>query len=408
MVVNDDGYQLILGDVRTGKIHARVPYSSLKWGQRLNAAGAMAATLRPESRELARHDLRMLTSTVRQFMAVQYGDTILEAGPIWTRPTNKNTGELQINGLGLWSIFDRRKNIPGYALLPGAAVTEALITIKNRHPGSIARALVRTSIEDNPYGGDLPIVLPESIPGNLSKDYPGYDLSWLGDDLRELAKLSDLRFRPRFVEGDRTRIEWVMEHGPGDLLSQPGPDHRLDGRVERPGLSGLSVDQDGSGVGAMNWTPGSGQEQAMKLATSRDTRMVDAGYPWTEVETAAANEEDPDVLQALSDRALEDAVRPWDSWSIKVRRDRNPRVGSYLPGDWAQVNAPDGYPLSPSGFARVRIMAVDGDAGPEVSLAVAPVQGTDGGNGGVYSTALLPSPSLYPSPSVYPSTRSQK
>lgn len=382
MVVVQDGRRLAVGDVRTGKIQAWLPFQSLKWGQRLNASGPVTAVIRPYSDAMAGHNVRALTATVKQFAAVVEGDRILEAGPIWTRPFDEDTGEMTINALGLWSLFDKRKNVPGAALVPGAKVTEMGIYPRGLHIGSIARELVRVSIQDNPYGGDLPVVLPASIPGDQDRDYPGYNLSWLGDDLRELTKAeggADLRFRPRFRADNPTYIEWVMEHGAVDLLVQDGPDWLWDVRVERSGVAKLGVSQDGTGVASKSWVPGSGQEQAMRLASDMDTSLVDAGYPWTEAEEAASQEEDMAVLQSLANRKQADSRHPWDTWSMTVRADVAPVLGEYLPGDWALVNTPENHPVLPlGGKIRVRILAVDGDASNDVKLSVAPIQGVDG------------------------------
>lgn len=383
MVVANTGRLLAVGDVRTGKIQAYLPYTSLKWGERLNAPGPVTATIRPYSDELAGRNVRALTATVKQFAAVIEDGIVLEAGPIWTRPFDEDTGELTINALGLWSIFDRRKNLNGAMLLPGAKVTEDVITVTGRHPGSVARELVRISIEDNPYGGDLPVVLPAEILGGYDpRVYYGYNLSWLGDDLRDLTKTeggADLRFRPRLRADDPTFIEWVLEHGAVDIIHQAGPDWTWDVRVEKSGIAKLGVSQDGTGLASKSWVPGSGQEQAMRLASAMDTALVDAGFPWTEAEESASQEEDLGVLQSMANRKQADSRHPWDTWSLTVRADTEPRLGKYLPGDWALVNTPETHPVLPlGGKIRVRILAVDGDHSNDVKLSVAPIQGVDG------------------------------
>lgn len=408
MVVNQDGYRLLIGDLRTGKIHVPdLPNAGLKWGLRLNNSGPMSATLRPFSDDLAPYPIRALTTLNKQFMAVAYGDTILEAGPILKRPYDEETREMTISGLGLWNIFDRRKNLPGAYLVPGAKVTEAVKYVSPRHFGSVGRELIRTSIQDNPYGGDLAIVLPATRAGSTKRTYQGYNLTWLGEDLRKLTQADDggdMRLRPRFVPGDATRIEWVYEHGEVDILHQSGPDWSWDTSVEDSGVAGLGVDQDGSGVGSKSWVPGSGQEQSMKLASQIDTTLVDAGGPWVEVEESGGDEEDLAVLQGLADRTLADAARPWDTWSVTVRADTDPRLGSYLPGDWAVINTPRSHPILPAGIrARVRILAMDGDHSMGVKLTVAPIQTLESTTPDpVYSSALLPSPTLLPSPALLP------
>lgn len=390
MVVENQDYQLVIGELRTGIINARLPFSGLKWGQRLNNHGPMTATLRPYSKQLARHDLRNLLLPVKQFMAIDYRGELLEGGPIWTRDYDEDTADLTIQGLGLWSIFDRRKTLPSGAIVwaaggTGTAINPALskLDIVRGHLGSIARELVRVSIQDNPIlnAGELPLVLPADIPGTAhERHYKGYNLGWIGDDLRELTKVDggpDLRFRPRYVPGVNNRVEWVMEHGAVDVLQQSGPDWEWDAKVARSAVSKLGVTQDGTGMANLAWTPGSGQEQEMRFTTARDLTLLDAGFPWLETEEAAKDEESIPVLQSVSNRKIADAARPWESWRIVVRADKTPVLGGYRPGDWAVINTPDDHPvLPPLGKVRVRIMAMDGDHKNEVKLSVAPIQGT--------------------------------
>lgn len=382
MVVELAGYELLVGELRTGIINARLPFAGLKWGQRLNNHGPVSATLRPYSKQLARHDLRNLTLEVKQFMAVSYRGEILEGGPIWTRDYDEDTGDLTINGTGLWSIFDRRKTLPGSELDFVSVPTQAVLNITKGHLGSIARELVRVSIQDNPYAaGGLPIALPADIPGTAHyRNYKGYNLGWIGDDLRELTGVDggpDLRFRMRYVPGDDSRVEWVLEHGAVDILEQAGAPWEWDAKVERSGISKLGVTTDGTGMGSLAWTPGSGQEQKMRLTASRDLTLLDAGYPWLEVEEAAKDEENTAVLQTVSDRKMADSARPWETWRLVVRGDVNPILGQYRPGDWAVINLPDNHPiLPPLGKVRVRILAMDGDHTSNVKLSVAPIQGS--------------------------------
>lgn len=388
MVVMNPDYELIVGELRTGIIHARLPYAGQKWGLRLNSPGPISATVRPYSRQLARHDLRNLLLPVKQFMAISFRGEILEGGPIWTRDYDEDTGDLTINGLGLWSIFDRRKTLPGAELYPvpygtGKAIpTRAVIDIYRGHLGSIARELVRLSIQDNPYAaGGLPIALPADIAGTAhERHYKGYNLGWIGDDLRELTGVDggpDLRFRMRYVNGDDSRVEWALEHGAVDILEQAGPAWEWDAKVERSGISKMGVTQDGTKLASIAWTAGSGQEQNMRLTAARDLTLLNAGFPWLEAESSAKDEESNAVLQSISNRTIADVARPWETWRLVVRADTNPTLGLYRPGDWAVINLPDNHPILPAlGKVRVRIMAMDGDHTNDVKLSVAPIQGS--------------------------------
>lgn len=384
MVVDEGKFTLVLGDTKTGRIHSRIPYESVKWGQRLNDSGPVSAVLRPHSKELQRLDLRSITTTVRNFIGVDYEGTLLEAGPIWKRNYNPNTRALTVSGLGLWSIFDRRKNLKGSVIgLSGSAVTSSVLSIQRGHLGSIAAELVRVSTQDNPYvggtAGYLPVVLPPNQPGTTHvRNYKGFNLGWIGDDLRELTGVQggpDLRFRPRYKSGVDNYVEWVFEHGKVDLLYQDGPDWFWTAAVSKSPVLEYGVEQDGSKLASKVWTPGSGQEVSMRLASAVDTQLVDGGFPWTEGEVGSTSEENLGPLQDLANRSVADRRRPWDTWKIVVRADQRPRLGQYLPGDWAIAKTPENHPiLDPDQLLRVRILSVDGGSNQSVSLEVAPVQ----------------------------------
>jgi hypothetical protein len=315
-------------------------------------------------------------------MAVSYRGEILEGGPIWTRDYDQDTGDLTLNGLGLWSIFDRRKTLAGNVLDDTLHQGRSTMAVTKGHLGSVARELVRVSIQDNPFanGGELPVALPADIPGTAHQwNYKGYNLSWIGDDLRELTNQEggpDLRFRMRYATGGGNQVEWVLEHGTVDVLHQAGPDWEWDAKVERSGISKLGVTQDGTGMASMAWTPGSGQEQEMRLTVARDLTLLNAGFPWLETEEAAKDVEDWTILQSTVDRKMADSARPWEAWRLVVRADAHPLLGTYRPGDWAVINLPDEHPiLPPLGKVRVRIMAIDGDDSSSVKLELAPIQG---------------------------------
>ena len=113
----------------------------------------------------------------------------------------------------------------------------------------------------------------------------------------------------------------------------------------------------------------------MLLSWSTDTSLVDLGFPWTETDSASKATEDSADLDSIANRILADSLAPWDEWSLEVRADQLPRLGDYLPGDWAQIIVGTGHPMIQPGTYRARIMAIDGDHSETVKLTVAPLQG---------------------------------
>ncbi|QNO12679.1 minor tail protein [Arthrobacter phage Snek] len=390
-----EGFQVFLANTVTGRVTAFFPPSKVSWGMRLNAAGPVQASLKLTAAEVRNLDVRMATMVLHQSLGISYNGTILECGPIWSQDYDADAEELALTASGLWSIFDLRKALPGNA--PGASMstaqaptkkpTDAVLAPKNLSLGSIARELVRVSIQDNPFtrpdgtnAGALNVVLPAVETGVHSRTYNGFDLGYIGERLRQLTQVEngpDIRFRPRFKLDDPTVVEWVLETGTNakPLLTQTGPDWIWDASVAESGIVKLSVTRDATGMAARAWAPGNGQEKNMKLAWATNLSLVNAGFPWTETDAASKDVEDVATLQAGANRMLADSLAPWDEWSLQVRADQAPRLGEYLPGDWAQIFIGPGHPMIEPGAYRVRVMAVDGDHSETVKLTVAPMQG---------------------------------
>lgn len=401
MVVNT-GFQAFLCNTVTGKVTAYVPVSKVGWGQRLNGAGPITASLKLNAAELKNFDLRMSTMVLRQSLGIAYNGQILECGPIWEQEYDAEKEELHLTASGLWSIFDTRKALSGNS--PGPALNApqwqtgwaangwgqpnaTVISLTNLSLGSIARELVRISIQDNPFtrpdgsnAGSLNIVLPPVVSGTSSRTYNGFDLGNIGERLRQLTGVEngpDIRFRPRFKNDDPTIVEWALETGTDaqPLLVQTGPDWIWDTAVTESGVVKLGVKRNATGMAARAWVPGNGQERNMKLAWSTDLSLVNVGFPWTETDIASKDVESQAVLDSVANRLLADSMAPWDQWSLQVRADHAPSLGQYLPGEWAQINVGPGHPMIEPGTYRARIMAVDGDHTSTVKLTVAPLQG---------------------------------
>lgn len=378
MVVTPE-FRVFVGSMVTGAITCDLPVSNLGWGMRLNGPGTVDASVKALADELKGKDLRNVTATKKQYLAVSYGNTILEAGPIWKR-NNKNTnGELKLGAAGIWSMLNKVKALNWQQINSGVQVQRTSLDFTGLSLGSIARELVRLSVFGNPLNPGLPIVLPDILEaGSHERHYKGYELPYLGDLLRKLTQVEDgpdIRFQPRF-SADPTRIEWVMTHGStaSPLLYQAGPDWTWDGTVEESGVSDITTSEDGSGMADRVWQPGAGSELEMKLATANDYSLITtAGYPWTEADAASKDVEDQGILQAHANAEIAAARRPIETWDMSVRADTSPVLGGYLPGDFAQIHVPEHNPMIEAGVRRVRIMAIDGDNTMNVKLTPAPM-----------------------------------
>lgn len=379
MVVRE-GFRVFVGDLVTGRITTDLPPSKLGWSMILNDAGSVDVTILPRAAETAKLEVRAATAPLKQFIGCSYNGTILEAGPIWKRAYDPKAETLKITGAGIWTILDVVKALPWAALAAGVSPTQVSLDVVNKTLGSIARELVRISIQTNPSNPGLPIVLPSVVAGSSERHYPGYQLPWLGKLLRDLTGVSrgpDIRFQPRFNGADETKVEWVMTTGTdaSPLLVQAGPDWTWDGTAEKSGVVGFGTVEDATGVAAKAYQPGSGSESLMKLKWATDTTLVSRGYPWTETDSASKDIDSEPLLQTYADAAIAQAKYPIETWSVDVRADAEPTLGSYLPGEWAQAIIPEKHPILDPGPVRTRMLSISGDATETVNIALAPIQG---------------------------------
>ena len=382
MVVDTEGFRLFVGTMVTGRITADLPVSSLKWGLRLNDSGSIELALPVRAQEYQRLNLRANTAGLRQFVGISYNGIILECGPIWKRSYDAGNEILKITAAGLWSILDTVKALPWYAMAKDTSPTEVTLSVVGKTLGSIAREFVRISIETNSKNPGLPIVLPDIVPdGTNERNIPGYGLPWLGDLLRNLTGVQrgpDIRFRPEFVPDDHRFMHWVMEHGTVDnpLLAQSGPDWVWNAAAPKSTVSAISYTEDATRMAARAYQPGAGSELDMKLRFADDTTLIDtAGYPWTEIDIASKDVEDLALLQEYADAGIAGAKYPVETWTVNVRADERPTLGSYLPGHWARIIVPEDHPFILGGPVRTRILAVDGDDTNNVKLTLAPIHG---------------------------------
>lgn len=412
MVVAGEGFRVFAGEQRTGKITNELPVSGLSWGIRSNDAGSVEIKLQPRAKELERLNVGAATGELKQFIGCSYDGVVLEAGPAGKGSYDPSNETYSVPATGIWSILDKRKALNWKDILKGAEIPWSEIEITNRTLGSIAAELVRISIQDNP-DGYLPIVLPAPVVGVNERNYPGYSLSWTGELLRDLTAVQrgpDIRFRPRFKDTDRQYVEWVMETGTDTdpLLTSKGELPLWDTAVSKSGVTGFGVDTDGAGLASRSFQPGSGQERDMLLATAYNRTLLDAGYPYVEADVAAKDVEDMSVLQAGANQILDAGSGTWEQWSVTVRADQPPKLGTYLPGDWALINVPHWHPILAAGVRKVRIMAIDGDHSNAVKLTVAPLR-SEGSAYGASQTStvsdhkyLFPAEDLYPAKDLYP------
>jgi hypothetical protein len=389
-------YQVLVGDLRTGKIWTRFSPTAGAWQDMLLGAGTMSCTVNVASPSSAIEDIFHKTATSRSFVAFQYGSVLKAAGPIWTRNYGWAAGTMSLGAAGIWSMFDSRLVIPVLAqpLALGAAqaATTTFPSSSNLSYGDMAAALVQQSLAG--VGGNLPIVLPPSqgrTPG-YTRTYPGYNLSWVGAMLKELTGVlngPEIRFVPQYVPGDSTRIQWVMRVGTptAPLLTQSGGDWIFDASVKKTMVSDYEYDEDATKMGTRAWEIGAGSQAGVLLSEADSTTLTSAGYPRMDVvDQSHSSVGDQSLLDSYAAQFLLQNNRPSVYMKVKVRNDGSPAdstptpggggptLDQYFAGDNCQLIIGNDPVLAP-GARHSRIIQLDGNINPgvETTLTLAPM-----------------------------------
>jgi hypothetical protein len=374
---------VLTGELTTGRRLTQLPVTKAPWVVQLNKAGTITATLKlddPRVRE--RPELLLAVEPARSFLAVLAGETVLEAGPIWSHVYDDDNKTLTVRAAGLRSIFDHR--IVMRVLAAGQDPATTSVTYSGAL-ADIARDLVRLAVAHT--GGALPIVIGDDIGGTDTRMYPGHELARVEERLAQLTGViggPDIAFEPRLT-ADRQGLEWLMRTGTtaDPLLHQPGSssssgdgDWIWDRRAPRSRISSLSVSRDANGLAYRAWASGQGTGESLLIGMQESMQQVAHGYPLLESVSSHQSVQDPATLDLHATSDLISHMRPWTTWSLAVRGDRNPKLGSYRPGDWSKVWVPtDHLYLSQylaAGFYRTRITGFSGDLGPTVKVDMAP------------------------------------
>lgn len=417
-------YSWHVGTLRDGRLTTEVPVASSSWSLVMDDAGPLQVVLPLADPDVAALNPYLIAEPCRCFLAVSYIDstgteTFLAGGPIWTHAYDDTSKQLTIGASGLWSYWDHRKVLPVLAagVNPATVTTSMLSSL-----GTLAKQLVQ--LAQTHTAGSVPVVFPADETGTNARTYTGFSMTAVGQALRDLTGVQggpEIQFVPRRTAADPRFIEWVMRVGTTEqpLLSQAGDDWTWDASVPRSSVTGISVQRDGSAMATRVWEQGTGSDISTLYSQANDTTLTDAGFPLLEL--ADSTHTDVTVQATLDTYAaglLARALRPVESWTVKVRRDDTPNVAQYAVGDYVSIViggymrlgvpgvevdgndatvADDGnvltstldgtpspgmdptatspHPYLPDGTYRSRIQSIAGDDSYDVTLQLAPTVG---------------------------------
>lgn len=366
----------LAGDLRTGRVTTRLPLVDGTWSETLDAAGALSGTLHLADPTVAALRPRVVAEVARTYLAAVWVDPttgddaeVIAAGPIWAHDYDDATRTLRIGAAGLASCYDRRKVLP--VLTAGQSAADVTSVTSGVSLGTIAKRLV--ALAHTHTNGSLPVVLPPDIAGPHSRTYPGYELAWIGEQIRALTQTEggpEVAFTPRWSVTDSRAIEWVMRTGTDTdpLLTQTAADWVLDHSVPGGRISSISVQVDGTRIGTRAWVAGAGSGESRLIGRADDPLLTAAGYPLLEVEEGRDSVEDQALLDGY---AAELAVRSRsapESWTVAVRPGLHPHPGQIRAGDWTTVII-GSHPYLDAGEQRGRLTQISGDGTGAMTLS---------------------------------------
>lgn len=364
-----------MGNLRTGRIHATLPVMpGGRAVQTVNRPGDL--TVQVPLFEQAAQNVRPWVSAapVVSFLALDVGGRIVDAGPVWRHVWSERSGQLQVAASGLWSMLDHRLIVSDAA--DPAAETRWTLGLSEPTLAAIGREMIAHVAAR--AGASLPIVLPAALAGTgHERTIYGYELAALGAQLRLLTEVEggpDIDFRPKYADGDRTRIEWVYTTG-SPALVQSGPDWVWDMRVPAGPVLDLQVDVDGTSLSTKAWAVGAGTGEQMLLRTASSTWLTDAGYPLMDVVEQRKTTEKATTLTGHAQARLDAFDRPYMGLTVTLAAGDD-QVRQAAVGDWAQVVVGQGHPYLPAGPYRSRISRISRTDEQTVQVTMTPRETT--------------------------------
>ncbi len=371
MAATERAYTALAYDTVTGRVLFDLELTKdPEWSARINDVGGWKITV-PLHGAARAAKVREWCVPWRFSVAIVRGrgvptDAVCQAGPILPYAPDDDAPVHTVSGKGFWENLNRRLcHSRGWN--PAAArITDASadLTINDSLP-NIARGIAdhATSMTYRP-GSALPLDLPTPTPaGTNTRTYHGYEMAFAGQRLQELTQVDggpDVLFQPYLtVIGGFRFIRHRMLIG-NPWLTQPGVPLLFD---YRSNLVKLTIAGDGSDQANTAFVKGTGNEAGQLYGYSSDNSLVSAGWPMLDmVDSGHTSASDQTTLDswASADVALYNS-QP-EQWQATVLADAEPRLGSYLPGHFADYSVKNHHWLK-NGKYSYRILGVSN--GPE-------------------------------------------
>ena len=222
-------------------------------------------------------------------------------------------------------------------------------------------------------GGMLPIDLPYTDEkGQHERTYDGFNVQSLSvssvlEKISDVSGGPDIMFRPYLADQSHVRVRLEAGSDSEPLLGRSGLVPTLTCFPAGGTLQGLKVSYQGPTMRI--YGTGTGQDKAKYCHLSQDLTLCQQADPWPLVEAAASFSDDDaaDLVRQHTDGRLDALKHPLMQMQGTVHLGSGADLGTLWPGYPVDLWL-EGYPSLPDGTYSLRLMEMEGDGSPDVSL----------------------------------------
>lgn len=308
-------------------------------------------------------------------------------GPITNLPSENRTADTAtFSCKGVGELLERRVLMArdfGAQANTGeemTALAESQVVLKNMSYGTMMQEIVRLCTQER-MGGSLPISFgsPRETGSELfTMTYYGYNLAnndaWKLINARaNLIKGPDYAFRPRFVPGDPTRVEWELVHGTvaQRTIAQDWT-MDLDTTSRNSPLAEVDPISDASTMMNRAWRTGAGEDAGTLIRMGVNMDQISAGMPLMEHVGSDSDSDNPNLLNNRAEADLWNGSAPLQQITVDVNgADPRAEIGRWHVGDYANLTIGDDWLTVPSTNGRAKpykIIAAKGGWDQTVTL----------------------------------------
>lgn len=355
-------YKIYHLKVTTGEVGPSISAKSCSWSIMINKHEAFTVTI----------DKKDLAKVHRQWWEPWSGGVLITyidpyghenpiiAGPVVDHP-EENAYFKTLQGAGIRYIFTKR-------------TIENTLASSDLSYGAIAWELTKAAMQKP--GGALPIYHATPYEkATRQRTYEGWNLAnnVVDKRLEELSNVingPDIMFRPEWVpDFYKTRIRWALHTGTHTNPNIPQawtPD--FDTTAIASDISDPKITSRGADMATRVWYTGAGEGEGIIRVNATDLGAVANGTPFLEDVFSDSDQDKVEPLQQKADGSLASKQRMLDqvTFDIQANSAKHP-LGTFWVGDICTVTL-KGKLAIPSGTHNMRLISMEGNLGPTVTL----------------------------------------